>query len=622
VDTPGAVAAGPSGPRQKLFTLRTRYPWVLPLILAAILVLAPQLGISTTTERQLELMAVWVLITSGLNLSLGYAGELNLGQVFMYAAGAYVAGIMGVHGVTDIILQFAVVAVVAVVAGIVSGVPGLRLGGWPLAMTSFFLVLLITPILRATQRWTGGSQGLNGILHATIFGSTLTTYGFYVVTVGVVIVWLWVKRNLVTSRHGTAFRVLRQSPVLAQSLGISVYRMKLAAYAIGAIPAGLAGVLFANLDHYLSPGTFSFAQAITVVAASVIGGSTSIYGAVIGGVVVQLLTTQVAGFGTYRVVVYGGLLVVFGVLLGSGITGVARAGLARLDRLLFRRPVESAPADPIAPVPGVRLSVTGIGKSFGGNRALDGVSLTAEPGRITALIGPNGSGKTTLLNMICGYYRLDEGTVSIGDQVRSRRAAPHDIARAGVARTFQTANIPAEISVHEVVRSGRYTAERSRMIAAILRLPAFYRVRQHDTDEAMQVLRQVGIARLANQEGASLPLGTRRLLEVARALVRRPGVLLLDEVASGLDEQEVEQLADLIRRIRDAGGTVILVEHNFRLVLELADVIYVLAEGRVIATGSPEEIQTNPRVLEEYLGVRDEAKVADFEAAIKAEAGE
>lgn len=602
-----------------MFRLR-RHAWVIPLVLGALVVVVPQLGITFNVRRQIELITILVLLTSGLNLSLGYAGELALGQVAMYAAGAYVAGYMGVHGVTDILLQLLATAAVAVFVGLATGVPGLRLGSWSLAMTSFFLVLLIPDILQALSAQTGGPLGLTGIGTPTFFGVTMSTGAFCLMVTLVAVLWLGVVRNLLTSRHGTAFRVLRQSPVLASSLGISVYRMKLTAYALGALPAGLAGCFFANLEHYLSPGTFGFAFAITIVAASVLGGSTSVYGAVLGGVVLQLLTSDVSAFSTYRVVVYGGLLIIFGVLLGSGVAGLFRRLVQRVERrlraLTSREHVEPGPMDP---VPGVELSVERIGKSFGGVRALDGVSLRAEPGKVTALIGPNGSGKTTLLNMICGYYRLDEGVVRIAGVERPRRERPHEVARAGIARTFQTANIPAEISVLEVVRSGRYSTDRSPMVAAILRLPGFLRVRRRDTEEAMRVLQQVGIDQLADQEAASLPLGTRRLLELARALVRKPGVLLLDEVASGLDEQEVEQLAGLIRRVRDAGGTVLLVEHNFRLVLSLADVVYVLAEGSLIATGTPTEIEHNPRVLEEYLGVKSASAVASLESALAAE---
>jgi branched-chain amino acid transport system permease protein len=230
---------------------------------------------------------------------------------------------------------------------------------------------------------------------------------------------------------------------------------------------------------------------------------------------------------------------------------------------------------------------------------------------VTAVIGPNGSGKTTLLNIISGFYTPDSGTVTLAGAPRRSRS-PHSVARSGVTRTFQTPLVPANITVEQAVAAGRYSSDRDSMFSAVFRLPGFWRTRQSDHERAWRELRLLGIEDLAQADAASLPLGTRRLLEVARALVSRPKLLLLDEAASGLDETEVEKLATLIRRIRDAGGTVILVEHNFRLVLSLADRIHVLAQGRLIASGTPEEIETNPDVLQQYLGVEPGEKGSEY----------
>ena len=250
--------------------------------------------------------------------------------------------------------------------------------------------------------------------------------------------------------------------------------------------------------------------------------------------------------------------------LVDGVDDIHDVGLARdlCSRFGIRLPAQHVPpraADTVAEMPeldGARLDVRGVAKAFGGNHALAGVDLVAEPGRVTALIGPNGSGKTTLLNMICGFYKTDAGSIRLGERELQGRA-PYVVARAGVARTFQTPNIPAGITVLEAVTAGRYTAQRASVLAAVLRLPRYRRVRRGDYEEARRMLALVGIEDLEGTEATALPLGQRRLLEVARSLVSRPGVLLLDEVASGLDEDEVERLAEVIRRVRDAGGTVV-----------------------------------------------------------------
>ncbi|WP_029136442.1 branched-chain amino acid ABC transporter ATP-binding protein/permease [Nakamurella lactea] len=600
--------------------LRRIPSWVLPLALGILLIAAPWLGISADTRRLLVLSCILALVTSGLSLSFGYAGELALGQTAMYATGAYLTGYLAMHWVNDLLLLVVVSAVAALVVGMISGIPGLRLGGWSLAMTSFFLVLLVPQIIDLLEKYTGGAVGLVGIPQPKLFGQPLSTVTFYVVVAVITVVWFTVMRNLVTSRHGIAFQVLRQSPVLASSLGISVFRLKLTAYALGAIPAGIAGALFAYVDKYLSPSTFGFTMAVTVLAAAILGGAKSVYGALIGALIMQYGPLRSTDFAQYAQVIYGVFLIVAGTLVANGLAGLANRAIKLLKARWDPQQPASAGGDPdqsagessgltkrpvLPQLPGDRLQIEGLAKRFGGLQALGGVSLTAEPGQITALIGPNGSGKTTLLNMVCGYYRTDDGTIHIGD-TDITGAKTHQVARAGVARTFQTPLFPEDISVHEAVAAGMYTPRYVGMLSSILRLPRYWRTVRADRAETTAVLRLVGVDHLADAEAASLPLGTRRLLEVARALVCRPKVLLLDEVASGLDEDEIERLAELIRAIRAAGTTVVLVEHNFKLVLELADTIRVLAQGELIASGTPAEIENHPRVLSDYLGVRQE----------------
>ncbi|GAB3838192.1 branched-chain amino acid ABC transporter ATP-binding protein/permease [Dactylosporangium cerinum] len=597
--------------------LRTIPSWA-PLVLGVLLIAAPWLGISADTRRLLLLTCILALVTSGLSLSFGYAGELALGQTAMYATGAYLTGYLAMHWINDLLLLVVVSAAASLIVGLISGVPGLRLGGWSLAMTSFFLVLLVPEIIELLEEYTGGAVGMVGIPHPRLFGHKLTTVTFYVVVSVITVIWFTVMRNLVTSRHGVALQVLRQSPVLASSLGISVYRLKLTAYAVGAIPAGIAGALFAYVDKYLSPSSFGFTLAVTVLAAAILGGAKSIYGALIGAAIMQYGPLRSTDFEQYAQVIYGVFLIIAGTLVANGLAGLANRAI-RLARDRWDRPVVTAapipstldgPTGPaerpgLAPLPGARLEVSGLMKRFGGLQALGGVSLTAEPGQITALIGPNGSGKTTLLNMVCGYYRTDAGTIRIGASDITG-AKTYRVARAGVSRTFQTPLFPEDISVREAVAAGMYMPRYVGMLSSILRLPNYRRTARADRAETTTVLRLVGVDHLADVEAASLPAGTRRLVEVARALASRPKVLLLDEVASGLDEDEIERLADLIRAIRDAGTTVVLVEHNFKLVLELADVIRVLAQGELIASGTPAEIENHPRVLAEYLGVQQE----------------
>jgi branched-chain amino acid transport system permease protein len=604
--------------------LRLAPTWTWPALSALIILFLPQLGLPYAATLQVELAAILALVVSGLNLSLGYAGELALGQAAMYAAGAYAAGILSEHGQTDLLLQLAVSGAVALLVGVVTGIPGLRLNSWSLAMTSFFLVLIIPNLLQIFSSQTGGTNGLSGIQAATLFGTTLSSGDLYKVIAVVAIIWFALMRNIVTSRHGVAFQVLKQSPVLATSQGISVFRMKLAAYALGAIPAGLAGALFANLEQYISPDAFNFTLATSVLAASILGGSASVYGAAIGAAIMQWGPNNSTAFQQYSLIFYGAFLIIGGVLLRGGIARLGRDLMRRLDRVAgvgtARAPASGQSAE-LTPLAGALLAVHGVSKLFGGNQALKDVNLVAEPGKVTAIIGPNGSGKTTLLNMVCGFYRTDQGEITLGAD-RLDQLPPHRRARAGISRTFQTPNLPAGITVAEAVSSGRYMTSRASLWSAILRTPGYRKVRKGDVTEADRVLELAGLAHLSDTQAAALPLGMRRLLELARALIAKPRVLLLDETASGLDEDEVDRIALLLAQIRDAGATVILVEHNFRLVLELADHIVVLAHGEVIAEGPPAEIERNPRVLSEYLGTSDGAKELTIAEELASVAGD
>ena len=592
--------------------LRAVPGWVWPLAIGAVLLVLPFIGLNYGATRQIELTLILALIVLGLNLSLGYAGELAMGQVAMYAAGAYAAGLANKAGVTDIWLQLLIGGGAALVVGLISGIPGLRLGSWSLAMTSFFLILIVPDVLSIFKEETGGRNGLAGIMPATAFGQMIDSRTYYVLIVAIAIVVFALIRNLVVSDHGTALRVLKQSPVLASSMGISVFRAKLTAYAIGAVPAGIAGVLFANLDLFISPEAFAFSFAMTVLAASIFGGSASIYGALIGAAVLQFGMNQSTNFSKFGLIISGAFLLIGGVAFTGGLSGLVRSLVRKADIAAKRKvgiePVEAAPAE-VEKLDGALLRTDGVSKAFGGNQALSQVSIEAAPGAVTAIIGPNGSGKTTLLNMISGFYKTDAGTIELDGQP-IQGLSSYRVARAGVSRTFQTPNIPEKLTVFEAVEAGRYATERASVFASVLRLPSFWRARRENHAAAERALALVGLSAQRDEPADSLPLGNRRLLEVARSLAASPKVVLLDEVASGLDEDELEVLESLVMRLRDAGMTVILVEHNFQLVLRLADDIYVLAQGAVMAHGTPEQIESNPRVMEEYLGVTAETNAA------------
>jgi branched-chain amino acid transport system permease protein len=572
----------------------------------------PTLGDGPALIRELEVIAIFSAVAVGLKLSYGFAGELALGQAAMFAAGAFVTGMLAIgsiypHQLNELAITIPASALAAALIGFLSGVPGLRLAGWALAYTSFFLVLIIPDMASAFPAQTGSFTGLSPIPDPKLFGYKLDSSGIYWAMTGSVILIFAAFRNLVVSRHGVALQVLRQSPVLASSLGMSVYRIKLMAYVVGAIPAGIAGGFFCYLNNFVSPGLFDIYTSIGFIAASVLGGSRTIYGAIVGTLIIQELgPLNTSAFINFALPLYGALLLIGGVLLTGGLGGTVGTLIQWFRRRVMHvKPPKLVPHEPsldLGTFTGVELTVSGVNKRFGGLQAVGDVSLTAKPGQVTAIIGPNGSGKTSLLNVISGFYRLDSGTVKLGGNDITLQP-PVKVALGGVARTFQTPSIPTGLNCLQVVGAARYARDRSGLIASILRLPSYQRRLKRDREEATRLLGATGLGHLALAAASELPLGTRRLLEVARALAARPTLLLLDEPASGLDVEDVRRLGELIRATAKAGATVIVIEHNFQMMLQVADVINVLREGRLIASGPPDEIRVNPAVMESYLGV-------------------
>lgn len=581
--------------------------FVCSYIGVAIIVIAfPLLGLGGDQWlRQITLIAILSLAVSGLNLSFGYAGELSFAIPAMYAGGAYVTAYVAINLVNDLALILIVAAVVGFAVGLLSGIPGLRLGGWMLATSSFFLVILVPDIAVIFKDALGGHEGIAAIPRPQVFGFELGPTGLYIVAILVTTLWFASMRNLVTSRFGRALALMRQSHVLAASLGISVYGLKLRAYAFSGVPAAFAGALFAYLDGFIAPSSFGVTLVITILAASILGGKRSVLGVLVGASILHVGSMRITVFGEYALVAYGALLILVGVLLPSGIVGVFEDMRSRFRRGVdhpVRREVEIAEREvpPMAALPGKALSVKNLNKRFGGNTALHDVSFNAEPGQVLALVGANGSGKTTLLNVINGVYKPDAGSISLAEEDITNLPT-HLTARAGVLRTFQTPIVP-EMTVRDSVSVARFGSSYTGVFATIFRTRSYRNVVLTDRAIADNVLEQAGLSNIADAPAASLPLGTRRVLELARCLAAEPSVLLLDEVASGLDEGEISSFTETIKALRSSGCTVILVEHNFSLVRELADQILVLSQGRVVTQGSPDEVAQHDEVLTDYLG--------------------
>lgn len=247
------------------------------------------------------------------------------------------------------------------------------------------------------------------------------------------------------------------------------------------------------------------------------------------------------------------------------------------------------------------LRVVGASKRFGGLLALDGVGLEVERGQIYGLIGPNGAGKTTFFNLITGLYTPDTGHFELNGQPYEPRAV-HEVVRSGIARTFQNIRLFGDMTAVENVMVGRHSRTRSGLLGAVLRLPATREEEREIADRALELLEYVGIGKLANSRARTLSYGDQRRLEIARALATDPSLLALDEPAAGMNATEKQQLRQLIERIRGDGKTLLLIEHDVKLVMGLCDRVTVLDYGRELAVGSPEEVRRDAKVVAAYLG--------------------
>jgi sulfate-transporting ATPase len=410
--------------------------------------------------------------------------------------------------------------------------------------------------------------------------------------------------RLRTSRLGSAMLAVRANERSAAAAGISVVRIKLIGFGIGAFIAGIGGCLLAYKQTNASYETFSALPSLAIFLTAYLAGITSVGGAMqaglisAGGLVFILLDRNVE-LGEWYAIVVALLLILTVIKNPEGIVGPVHDRLARRRRSRLERTAApyAMPSRDVRPDVArgaidkggeVALSVHSLSVRYGGVVAVDDVSFDVPSGAIVGLIGPNGAGKTTTMDALCGFVKAD-GTATLGDRSLAG-LAPHRRAQCGLGRTFQGLDLYEDLSVMENVAVGQYTS------------------RESGSAELDDVLATLGLSALSERPVAELSQGQRQLVSIARALAGRPDVLLLDEPAAGLDSLESQWLAAQLRLIRDQGVTILLVDHDMGLVLGLCDLIHVLDFGRLIASGVPAEIRDDPVVAMAYLGTANTAR--------------
>ena len=543
----------------------------------------------------LAMVGMNIIVGVGLNVLLGLSGQISFGHVGFFAIGAYTTAILMLQGVSFWLALVATAAVTGAV-GLLLAIPALRVTGPYLAMMTIAFAFIVEHGAIEWRDLTGGSNGLMGFPSPEFFGYILTESDLAIFAMILSGAALLLYQRLAHSTWGRAMRSVRDSEIAAQSIGLNPLVIKTTSFVLSGILTGLAGAVFAPLNLFISPSSFPFFQSILFILAVVVGGTGTLWGPVLGAIIVVLLPELLSDFAEYRLLIFGGLLLGVLWLAPRGIVGSLTGWLKKSETQKVSRSREGLHAFLNADgSDNPALVVNGIGISFGGIKAAKDVSFTAEPGRVTSIIGPNGAGKTTVLNMIGGFYIPAEGSIDLGRPLAGKPA--FEIARAGIARTYQTTQLFENMSVQENIR----------MSLRVGRLGKIFSDGDADADNAAVelLLGFVGYSGSADTLAGNLPHVDKRMVEIARALATEPKVLLLDEPAAGLMREDKEQLALLLREIADAGITLILVEHDMSLVMGISDHIVVLDAGETLMQGSPSEVREDPRVLEAYLGAGD-----------------
>jgi branched-chain amino acid transport system permease protein len=395
---------------------------------------------------------------------------------------------------------------------------------------------------------------------------------------------------------------------------VDTARHRVKVFVLAALLAALSGWLYAHMQRFVNPTPFGLNIGIEYLFMAVVGGAGHLWGAVLGATLITLLKEQLQDWlprllgasGNFEQIVFGLLMVLVLQRFAEGLWPTLARWSGRVlkaEAVKAPRAAQPLPARPLPASGELLLEAAGVTKRFGGLVANSNVNMTLRAGEVHALIGPNGAGKSTFFNMISGVDDPTEGQVRlIGTPMKGRPS--RDFAALGMGRTFQHVRLLGDRSVLENVALGAHLRGRKGWLAAMLRLD-----RAEETDllaEARRQIERCGLGEYADLPAASLALGQQRVVEIARALAGQPAALLLDEPAAGLRHMEKQALARLLSQLRAEGLGILVVEHDMEFVMNLADRVTVLEFGSVIAEGTPEAIQRNPRVLDAYLGGGDE----------------
>jgi branched-chain amino acid transport system permease protein len=556
---------------------------------------------------QLNYIGLYSLTCLGLVLLTGIAGLTSFGQAAFVGIGAYTTAWLTVNAGVSPWLTLPIGLAITGASALVLAVVTLRMSGHylPLATIAWGLSLYY---LMGNLDALGKYDGILGIKSLSLFGFDVGQgRGFFVLTWMIVLALAAALLNLLDSRPGRAMRALRSGSQMAESMGISTFRYKVIIFVIAALFASVAGWLLAHFQRTVNPSAFGLKMGIEYLFMTVVGGVGHVWGALTGAALTKLLDDQlqvllprlIGTSGSYEVIVFGIALVLMLKYQPDGLWDFVARRFPRGARAVNWADAPALP-ERTKPAPGaLLLDVQAVRKEFGGLVAVNDVSFQVKSGEIVGLIGPNGAGKSTTFNLVTGVLPLTRGAVSFrGESLRGLRARA--IARRGLGRTFQHVKMIPDMTVLENVALGAHTRGRKGVLSAMARLD---RVEERELfKESQRQLERVGMGTWIHELAGNLPMGQQRLLEIARALCSDPALLLLDEPAAGLRHKEKRALVDVLRQLQREGMSILLVEHDMDLVMDVCDRLVVMEFGTLLMEGTPREVQRSPEVRAAYLG--------------------